>query len=418
MSNQYKKLLRFATAGSVDDGKSTFIGRLLYDTKSIYKDQLEAVAHRTDGDTGKKIDLSYLTDGLKEERELGITKDVAYRYFSTSKRKFIIADSPGHAQYTKYMFTAVSTVNVVVIIVDVTQGITEQTKRHTLISSMLEIEHLIVCFNKMDLVNYSEVHYNQRVSEHKDFVSSLNFKNINYLPISALLGDNMVAKSKKMEWYSGSTFLDCIESLEFNTKTENSGFTLPIQSVINHVTANGDAVNLIAGKLATGMIAKGDSFTILPSKKTSSISSIFSGFEKLANAAAGRSITVSLSSDIIVKRGDIIVSNQLKPIKSKSLEVILCWLDDKDLKINTNYRIIHCHSHNIGKIEKINHKIDIRNNEKLTLVDKISKNDIAEVKLSLQSSMFYEPYKTNKSLGRMILVDIQNNDTVAAGIVI
>ena len=335
------QLLRFTTAGSVDDGKSTLIGRLLYDSKSIFEDQLEAIEKTSKKKGHNGVDLALFTDGLRDEREQGITIDVAYRYFTTPKRKFIIADTPGHIQYTRNMVTGASTANAAIILVDARHGVIEQTKRHSFIASLLQIPHIIVCINKMDLVDYAEEVYNNIIDQFEEFSSKMLVKDVRFIPISALNGDNVVNRSNHMDWYQGATLLYTLETIHVSSDINKIDARFPIQTVLRPQSETHRDYRGYAGRVASGILRVGDDVTVMPSGFTSNIKSIDTLGASLEQAYAPMSVSITLEDDIDTSRGDMIVRSNNKPETSQDIEVMLCWLHNEPAKPRAKYNIRH-----------------------------------------------------------------------------
>ncbi|MGB0391740.1 MAG: sulfate adenylyltransferase subunit 1 [Salibacteraceae bacterium] len=412
------QLLRFTTAGSVDDGKSTLIGRLLYDSKSILQDQLSAVKQASKTKGIHAVDLALFTDGLKEERELGITIDVAYRYFSTPKRKFIIADAPGHFQYTRNLVTAASTANAVVLIIDATKGVVEQTKRHLFIASLLQIQELIVCVNKMDLVDYSEKIFEDIKTHFEQFSSKLAINNIQFIPMSALLGDNVVSSSSNMTWHKGPSLLDSLETLSINDNVDNKKGRFAVQTVLNPPFEKEKPYKGYAGRISSGIFKKGEKITVLPSGLTSTIRSINSYENELNEAFAPMSASMVLNDDLQINRGDMIVSSNEPPTLSQEFEAMLCWLNEKKAISGARYLVRHTVNEQFGTIEKVISKYDIETFE-LSNDDKaIEMNDIVRVQLKLNKPLIIDSFRDNQSTGSFILIDSITNETVAAGMIV
>lgn len=418
MEEKTKQLLRFTTAGSVDDGKSTLIGRLLYDSKSIFQDQLEAVEKSSKNKGFDYIDLSLLTDGLKSEREQGITIDVAYRYFETPKRKFIIADTPGHIQYTRNMVTGASTANLAIILIDARNGIVEQTRRHSLIASLLGIPHIVVCINKMDLIQYNMEVYNKIVEDYKSFSSKLNVKDIRFIPISALVGDNVVDKSENMKWYHGSTLLHELENIHISSDLNHIDGRLPIQYVIRPHKRGFEDYRGYAGKIESGSFKLGDKVKVLPSGFTSTITKISVGVKEIDEAFSPLSISLTLKDDIDISRGDMIIKENNSPSLSQALDVLLIWFNVLPLK--KGKKIILKHTTNEAKalVGEILYEIDINNLHKIKDVDSIKINSIGRVKLWSSKSIFVDSYYKNRSTGSIILIDPYTNETLGAALII
>lgn len=415
---QKMDLLRFTTAGSVDDGKSTLIGRLLYDSKSIFEDQLEAVNKSSQKKGLEHVDLSLLTDGLKDEREQGITIDVAYRYFATPKRKFIIADTPGHIQYTRNMVTGASTANLALILVDARHGVYEQTCRHSFIASLLQIPHLIVCINKMDLVDYSQVAYDKVVQQYTEFSAKLDVKDIRFVPISALHGDNVVNRSEKMSWYAGGTLLHMLETVHIASDYNHIDCRFPVQTVIRPHQDEYHDFRGYAGRIAGGIFRKGDEVIALPSGLSSKIASIQLMDENIEEAYAPMSVVMTLKDDIDVGRGDTIVRINNQPNVSQDIEVMLCWLNKQGPMPRAKYILRHTSNEAQAIIKEIVYKVDINTlHRNLDDLD-IKVNDIARVKIRATKPILFDAYRKNRQTGSLILIDPATNETVAAGMII
>ncbi|WP_228853132.1 sulfate adenylyltransferase subunit CysN [Aegicerativicinus sediminis] len=412
------QLLRFTTAGSVDDGKSTLIGRLLYDSKSIFEDQLASVEQTSKRKGHDGVDLALFTDGLRDEREQGITIDVAYRYFTTPKRKFIIADTPGHIQYTRNMVTGASTANAAIILVDARHGVIEQTKRHSFIASLLHIPHVLVCINKMDLVNYSEEAYNLVIDQFEEFSSKLLIKDIRFIPISALKGDNVVNRSENMDWYQGAPLLHTLETLHISSDTNKVDARFPVQTVLRPQSESHRDYRGYAGRVASGIFRKGDDITVLPSGFTSKIQSIDSFDGEVEEAFAPMSVSITLEDDIDISRGDMIVKSNNTPEVSQDVEVMLCWLNNSDSKPKAKYTIKHTSNDQKAMIKEIVYKYDINTLDRLTEVDSLKMNDIAKVRIRTTKPLMLDAYRENRTTGSIILVDDATNETVAAGMVV
>lgn len=411
------ELLRFTTAGSVDDGKSTLIGRLLYDSKSIFEDQLEQVKNSSTRKGLNHLDLSLITDGLKDEREQGITIDVAYRYFATPKRKFIIADTPGHLQYTRNMVTGASTANAALILIDARKGVIEQTYRHSYLASLLHIPHLIVCINKMDLVDYDEAAFINIVDQFESFASKLAVKDILFIPISALNGDNVVNRSENMNWYQGATLLYHLESLHIGSDENHIDTRFAVQTVIRPHSNEYHDFRGYAGRLDGGILRIGDEIQVLPNGFTSTISSIFLGDTRLEEAFAPMSITITLSNDIDISRGNMLVKPNNHPQKTKEFDAILCWFNEKPLNPNLKYIIRQTTNEVMGKIQDIIYKMDISTLTRNTTDKHIGMNDIFRAKFRTNLEIFMDPYQQNRKTGSIIIVDESTNETVAAGMI-
>jgi len=411
------ELLRFTTAGSVDDGKSTLIGRLLYDSKSIFEDQVEQIEQTSKKKGLEHVDLSLFTDGLKDEREQGITIDVAYRYFATPKRKFIIADTPGHVQYTRNMVTGASTANLALILVDARNGVIEQTKRHTFIASLLQIPHVFVCINKMDLVDYSQEAYDKVVKEYTDFAAKLNVKDVRFIPISALHGDNVVNRGENMSWYEGGTLLHNLETVHISSDHNLRDCRFPVQTVIRPHSDEYHDFRGYAGRVAGGVFKKGDSVVALPSGLESKISGIHTLTGELEEAFPPQSVTITLEDDIDISRGDILVRSENRPEGQQDLDVMLCWLNANPPRPRAKYVIKHTTAEARAMITEIQYKMDINSLHRLEEDKDIQMNDIARVRVRSTKPLFADDYNVNRVTGSIILVDESTNETVAAGMV-
>ena len=412
------QLLRFTTAGSVDDGKSTLIGRLLYDSKSIFEDQLEAIQQTSAQKGHEGIDLALFTDGLRDEREQGITIDVAYRYFTTPKRKFIIADTPGHIQYTRNMVTGASTANAAIILIDARHGVIEQTKRHTFIASLLNIPHVIVCINKMDLVDFKEEAYQQIVGQFEDFASKMLIPDIRFIPISALLGDNVVNRSENMSWYMGAPLLHTLETLHISSDINKVDARFPVQTVLRPQSEDHLDYRAYAGRVAGGIFRTGDEITVLPSGFTSRIAGIDGPDGPMEEAFAPMSISIRLEDDIDISRGDMIVRSNNQPVATQDLEVMLCWLNNSPAKPRAKYTILHTSNQQKAVIKEIIHKIDIQSLNRNPDDKELNMNEICKVKIRTTKPLMIDPYRENRSTGSVILVDDMTNETVAAGMIL
>ena len=418
MKYQDIELLRFTTAGSVDDGKSTLIGRLLYDSKSIFQDQLEAVEESSKNKGFDYVDLSLLTDGLKSEREQGITIDVAYRYFATPKRKFIIADTPGHIQYTRNMVTGASTANLAIILIDARKGMLEQTHRHAFIASLLRIPHAIVCVNKMDLVDYSEDVYENIVSDFKAFSSKLGINDIQFIPISALNGDNVVNRSENMDWYQGSTLMYHLETVHISSDHNLVDCRFPIQSVIRPHTLEYQDYRGFAGRIDGGVFKPGDKVKSLPSGFVSTIKTIELNGEQISEAFAPMSVTMTLEDEIDNSRGDMIVRENNVPEIGQDLEVLVTWMSSKPIQARTKVVVKHTTNESIGMIKELKYKIDINTLHRIENIENLEMNDIARISIRTAKPMFYDSYKRNRQTGSIIIIDEQTNETIGAGMII
>ncbi|MDG1333565.1 MAG: GTP-binding protein [Crocinitomicaceae bacterium] len=418
MKKNTNQLLRFTTAGSVDDGKSTLIGRLLYDSKSIFEDQLQAIQKTSERKGMESLDLALFTDGLRDEREQGITIDVAYRYFATPKRKFIIADTPGHIQYTRNMVTGASTANVAIILVDARNGIVEQTKRHTFIASLLQISHIIVCVNKMDLVDWSEDKFTKILSDYETISSKMLIKDIQYIPISALKGDNVVNRSENMPWFLGAPLLHTLENMHISSDTNKVDARFPVQTVIRPQSEKHSEYRGYAGKIAGGIFRTGDDVVVLPSGFSSRIESIHLHKENLDEAFVPQSVSITLEDDIDVSRGDMIVKVNNRPTCTQDLDMIICWLNNNPAKPRAKYTIMHTTNEQKAIIKEVLYKIDINKIERDTEDKTINMNDICRVKLRTTQPLMVDSYNENRITGSVILVDDATNETVAAGMIV
>jgi len=417
---QYKEmdLLRFTTAGSVDDGKSTLIGRLLYDTKSIFEDQLEAVKDSSEKRGDENLNLALLTDGLKAEREQGITIDVAYRYFATPKRKFIIADTPGHIQYTRNMVTGASTANLAIILVDARNGVIEQTRRHTFIASLLKIKHIVVCVNKMDLVDYQESRFEEVKEEFKDFSSKLDIPDIRYIPISALHGDNVVDKSEKMSWYKGGTLLYSLETVHISADLDYVNSRFPVQRVIRPQSDKYHDFRGYAGKVEGGVFKPNDEIIALPSGFTSRIKSIETYEGKLDEAFAPMSVVMTLTDDIDISRGDMIAKPNNQPEASQDLDIMLCWMNPKKLQLRGKYMLKHTTQEIKCLVKDVRYKVNVNTLHRVENDKEIGMNDIGRVLIRTTKPLFFDSYSKNRHTGSLILVDEFTNETLAAGMIL
>ncbi|WP_312750026.1 sulfate adenylyltransferase subunit 1 [Epilithonimonas hominis] len=409
-------ILRFITAGSVDDGKSTLIGRLLYDSKNILIDQLEAVERASKFKNDGTIDLALLTDGLRAEREQGITIDVAYKYFSTPKRKFIIADAPGHVQYTRNMITGASNAALIIILIDARNGIIEQTKRHSIIASLLNIPNVVVAINKLDLVGYSEEIFNNIKEEYSKMAEQLSLNNVVYIPISALNGDNIVDQSENLNWYKGKTLLDYLETVELENTINLEKARFPVQYVIRPQTEELHDYRGYAGKITSGIYKVGDSVTILPSGTESKISVIEVAQKQVEEAFAPQSVVLHLENDVDISRGDLIVKSDDLPKIEQELEVLVCWMGDKPLKSGSKYLIQNNTTQVKGIVKDIEYKLDVNTLEKQE-VEQVSLNEIVKLKLKTAKPLAYDSYKDLASNGGIIFIDETSFITVGTGLI-
>tara|TARA_R110002096_G_scaffold117210_3_gene253881 strand:+ start:18029 stop:19270 length:1242 start_codon:yes stop_codon:yes gene_type:complete len=412
------ELLRFSTAGSVDDGKSTLIGRMLYDSKSIFEDQYEAIelSSKKKGET--QVNLALLTDGLRSEREQGITIDVAYRYFATPKRKFIIADTPGHIQYTRNMVTGASTSNLSIILIDARKGIIEQTYRHTFIASLLGIPHVIFCINKMDLVDYSEEVFTRIKKETEAFASKLEVKDIHFIPISALNGDNVVNASENMPWYKGGTLLYRLENVHIGSDHNHIDCRFPVQYVIRPQMDEYHDFRGYAGRIAGGVFKPGDQVIALPSGFSTKIKAIHTMDGEIDEAFAPMSVTLTLEDEIDISRGDMIVRENNQPNVSQDLDLMICWLNERPLQLNGKYLLKHTSNDARCIIKDIKYKVDINNLHRLEDEKNIGMNDIGRISIRTTRPLFYDSYKRNRNTGSVILIDERTNETVGAGMIL
>ena len=418
MKSNKLELLRFTTAGSVDDGKSTLIGRLLLDSKSIFHDQLENIKESSKNKGYDYVDLSLFTDGLKSEREQGITIDVAYRYFSTQKRKYIIADTPGHIQYTRNMVTGASTANLAIILIDARKGMLEQTHRHAFIASLLRIPHAIVCVNKMDLVDYDEKVYDKIVSDFKAFSSKLEIKDIQFVPISALVGDNVVNRSNNMIWYEGSTLMYYLENVHISSDYNHVDCRFPVQHVIRPHTHKHHDYRAFAGRIDGGVFKPGDKVKVLPSGFTSKIKNIDLFGESIVEAFAPMSINLTLEDEIDISRGDMIVRENNIPEVGQDLEVLVTWMSQTPLSEKKKVVIKHTTNECLAIIKQIKYRIDINTLHRIEDVNCIEMNDIARISIRSSKLIFYDSYKKNRQTGSLIIIDNETNETIGAAMII
>lgn len=407
-------LLRFITAGSVDDGKSTLIGRLLYDSKNILIDQLEALEKSTKNRTDGSVDLALLTDGLRAEREQGITIDVAYRYFTTPKRKFIIADAPGHVQYTRNMITGASHANLIIILIDARQGVVEQTRRHSIIASLLRIPHVVVAINKMDLVDYSQDVYNNILIEYSKVAKQLELKNVSYIPISALNGDNIVEKSDLMGWYEGEPLLEFLEKVSVRSDVNLTDSRFQVQLVIRPQTEQLHDYRGYAGKIISGIYRKGDKVTVLPQQINSTISKLETGGLEVDEVFAPQPAIIHLADDIDISRGDTIAKSDNLPLINNELEVLLCWMDEKPLQPGNKYLLQHNSRLVKSSIKKIEYKLNVNSLQKQSAEGGVKLNEVVKVIIKTASPLVYDSYSKLNANGSAVLIDETSNNTVAA----
>jgi len=412
------ELLRFTTAGSVDDGKSTLIGRLLFDSKAIFQDQLEQLEETSKQRGEEEINLALLTDGLRSEREQGITIDVAYRYFATPKRKFIIADTPGHIQYTRNMVTGASTANLAILLIDVRHGVIEQTKRHAFIASLLQIPHVAVCVNKMDLVDYDENSFNLIKKEFEIFSSKLEIKDVHFIPISALNGDNVVERSKKMDWYEGSTLMHLLENVHIGSDENHIDCRFPVQYVIRPQTKEYPDYRGYAGRIAGGVFKAGDKVKVLPSGIDSKIKSIDTYNGTIEEAFAPMSVCITLEDDVDISRGDMLVREHNQPEVGQELDLMICWMNSKKLIVRGKYTIKHTSQTARCIIKEVRYKMDINTLHRIEDNKEIGLNDIGRIAIKTTKPIFYDKYNRNRNTGSVIIIDEASNETVGAGMII
>ena len=407
-------LLRFITAGSVDDGKSTLIGRLLYDSKNILIDQLEALERQTKNKESGSIDLALLTDGLRAEREQGITIDVAYRYFSTPKRKFIIADAPGHVQYTRNMITGASNANLIIILIDARQGVVEQTRRHSIITSLLKIPHVVIAINKMDLVEYSQNVFNDIVIDYSNVAAQLGINDVTYIPISALRGDNIVDKSDRIGWYEGKPLLDFLEQVEIDNDINHIDARFQVQFVIRPQTDDLHDYRGYAGKVISGIYRKGDKVKILPAGIDTSIAKLETGGAEVDEVFAPQSVVIQLADDIDIGRGDTIARVDDLPVAGSELEVVLCWMDEKPLKAGNRYFLQHNSRLVKAVVRQIEYKLDVNTLQKQAVDGSVKLNEVVKATIKTAAPLVYDAYDIIPENGSAILIDETSNSTVAA----
>lgn len=411
-------LLRFSTAGSVDDGKSTLIGRLMYDTKSIFEDQIDAIEQSSKNRGDEHVNLALLTDGLKAEREQGITIDVAYRYFATPKRKFIIADTPGHIQYTRNMVTGASTANLAIILIDARKGVIEQTKRHSFIASLLQIKHIIVCINKMDLVDYKEEVFEQIKKDYLNFDAKLEIPDIRFIPISALKGDNVVQQSNNMEWYKGPTLLWTLENVQIASDRNLIDGRFPVQWVIRPQSDKYHDFRGYAGLVGGGIFRKGEEVVVLPSGFTSKIKNIESMDGELEEAFPPMSVTITLEDEIDISRGDMLAKVNNQPQMGQDIEIMVCWLNIKPMKTGGKYLIKHTTNEAKCIIKEVKYKVNVNTLEKNEEDKEVAANDIARISLKTAKPLLYDSYRKNRNTGSLIIIDEFTHETVGAGMII
>jgi len=412
------ELLRFTTAGSVDDGKSTLIGRLLYDSKAIFEDQMEAIERASISRGGEEVNLALLTDGLRAEREQGITIDVAYRYFATPKRKFIIADTPGHIQYTRNMVTGASTANAAVILIDARNGVIEQTRRHAYIAALLQIPHVVVCVNKMDLVDFSQEVFEAIKVDFTEVAHRLGNNDVHFLPISAKLGDNVVDRSTNMDWYSGPTFIGLMESLPVGGDHNFDDPRFPVQYVIRPQSDQFHDYRGYAGRVAGGIFRVGQEVVVLPGGQKTTIEGIDFGTENLELAFAPQSVTLRLADEIDISRGSMIVDAVNQPIQGQEIGLMICWLNSKPIQYRGKYLLKHTSNEMKCVVTEIAYKVNINTLEEYDEDTTIGLNEIAKITIKTTRPLFYDSYKRNRETGSLILIDEATNNVVGAGMIL
>jgi len=415
MSNT-TQLLRFITAGSVDDGKSTLIGRLLHDSKSIFEDQFSAISKTSEKRGMTAVDLSLLTDGLQAEREQGITIDVAYRYFATPRRKFIIGDTPGHEQYTRNMVTAASTANLAIILVDARKGVLTQTRRHTYLASLLGVPHVVLAVNKMDMVDYSKTRFEEIVGEYKRFAAQLNLHDVHCIPLSALNGDMVVDRGDNLDWYIGPALLELLETIEIDHDVNTADFRFPVQWVCRPQTQEHHDFRGFAGRIEAGEISVGDEITVLPSGRTSKVKEIVTYDGKLQTAYAPQSVTLTLEDEIDISRGDMFVRGGAAPKVEKEFGAMLCWLAETPLDKNRKYLVKHTTRTAKSLFSRLDYRVDVNTLEQHS-TDILNMNDIARVAMKVQQPLVFDSYATDRATGSFIVIDEATNNTVAAGMI-
>jgi sulfate adenylyltransferase subunit 1 len=412
------ELLRFTTAGSVDDGKSTLIGRLLYDSKSIFEDQLEAVKRASIQRGNEHINLALLTDGLRAEREQGITIDVAYRYFATPKRKFIIADTPGHVQYTRNMVTGASTANAALILIDARNGVTEQTCRHSYIASLLQIPHIIICINKMDLVNYNYVVFDDIRTAFLRFSRNLNSRDFKFVPISALNGDNVVDASVNMPWYGDGTLLEVLETIPVDHDYNLDDGRFPVQYVIRPISTEFHDYRGYAGRVDGGIFKKGDNVVVLPEGQKSRIKSVDTHESQVEEAFPPMSVTLQLEDDIDISRGDMIVKEGNLPQVSQDITMMMCWMHPRSLQLNSRYAVKHTTRDVKCLIKEVHYKVNVNTLQQIEGDKEVKMNDIAKVTIKTTNPLFFDSYNRNRKTGALVLIDEGTNETVGVGMIL
>ena len=415
------ELLRFTTAGSVDDGKSTLIGRLLYDSKSIFEDQLEAVEQASRNRGNEEVNLALLTDGLRAEREQGITIDVAYRYFATPKRKFIIADTPGHVQYTRNMVTGASTADLAIILIDARNGVVEQTIRHSFIAKLLGIPHITVCVNKMDLIGFSEEKFEAIVRDYREMSAKMNsHAQLHFIPISAKYGDNVVSASDRVPWYQGGTLMELLEniSIEHKQGEENQPMRLPVQYVIRPISDKFPDYRAYAGRMAGGVLKVGDKVRVLPSGLESRVKAIMQAEKSLEMAHTPESVSVLLEDDIDISRGDMLVDAQgPQPIVGQQLQMMCCWFNEQPMQLRKRYIVRGPVSETIGMVQAVDYRVDIHTLEPIEGETSLKMNDIAQITVRTAAPLAYDRYEENRNTGALIFIDPDSFETVGAGMI-
>lgn len=418
MSIDNNQLLRFTTAGSVDDGKSTLIGRLLYDSKSIFEDQIASVEKTSKRKGLETVDLALFTDGLRDEREQGITIDVAYRYFTTPKRKFIIADTPGHVQYTRNMVTGASTANVALVLIDARKGVIEQTKRHSFIASLLQISHIIVCVNKMDLVDYDEEVFDDIVNQYEEMSGKMMIKDVRYIPLSALNGDNVVNRSDRMPWYQNAPLLHTLETLHIASDNNMVDARFPVQTVLRPQDEENHDYRGYAGSVVGGIFRVGDEVRLLPSGFESKIKSINRYEEDVKEAFEGMSVSITLEDDIDLSRGDMIVKPNNLPVKDQRLSAMICWFNENPARPRAKYILKHTSNEPMAMINEVEYKVDVNTLHRISDDKEIRMNDICKVKIRTTAPIMMDEYSRNRKTGSFILIDTGTNETVAGGMLL
>jgi bifunctional enzyme CysN/CysC len=412
------ELVRFATAGSVDDGKSTLIGRLLYDTKSIFEDQLEHVERSSKRRGDGYVNLALLTDGLRAEREQGITIDVAYRYFHTPRRKFIIADTPGHEQYTRNMVTGASTADLALVLVDARKGVLEQSRRHAFIASLLRIPHLVVCINKMDLVEYDQAVFDRIAADFSGWLAKLDIHDVTFIPISALHGDNVVQRSENMSWYEGPSLLYHLEHVHVASDRNLRDPRFPVQWVVRPMSDDHHDYRGYAGEVASGVLRTGDEVVVLPSGRTTRIAAIDTFEGELDEAYPPLSVTLRLEDDIDVSRGDMICRPENRPTEAREVDAMVCWMSERPLSPSARYRIKHTTRTALAKVDEVRYRIDVNSLHRDKDAGALELNEIGRLRLRLSTPLFVDEYRRNRATGSFILIDESTNDTVGAGMVL